>query len=69
MILNIYHFFQVTRALRTIGVNSMIVGIDCDLDYINEDFMQAGMNRAYEKPLTHEIAISVRQALQNNNIM
>ncbi|XP_074359676.1 two-component response regulator 24-like [Apium graveolens] len=60
---------QATRALRAMGVKSMIVGIDCDLDYINEDFMQAGMDRVYEKPMTSEIAISVHQTLLNNNIV
>lgn len=47
----------------------MIVGIDCELDSINEDFMKAGMDCVYEKPMTHDIIISVRRALQNNNIM
>lgn len=69
MILMIYHFSQATRELRTMGVTSMIVGIDCELDSINEDFIQAGMDHVYEKPMSHEIVISVLHALQNNIIM
>ncbi|XP_074356067.1 two-component response regulator 24-like [Apium graveolens] len=60
---------QATRALRAMGVKSMIVGIVADLHYINENFMETGMDRVYEKPMTSEIVISVRQALLNNNVM
>ncbi|XP_074338984.1 two-component response regulator 24-like [Apium graveolens] len=60
---------QATRELRTMGVKSMIVGIDCELDSISEDLIQAGMDRVFEKPITHDIVISVRQAILNNNIM
>ncbi|KAK1378009.1 Response regulator [Heracleum sosnowskyi] len=60
---------QATRELRAMGVRSMIVGVDCELDHINEDYIQAGMNRVYEKPMTNDIVISVRQELQNNNFM
>ena len=44
----------------------MIVGIFCDLNFLREDPFQAGMDRVYEKPMTDEIVISVRQALLNN---
>ncbi|KAL1827217.1 hypothetical protein ACET3Z_005629 [Daucus carota] len=57
---------QATRELRAMGVKTMIVGIDCDPDFLGEDPFQAGMDRVYEKPMTHEIVISVRQALLNN---
>ncbi|WOG99382.1 hypothetical protein DCAR_0518730 [Daucus carota subsp. sativus] len=57
---------QATRELRGMGVKTMIVGIDCDLGYLGEHPIIAGMDRMYEKPMTQEIVISVRQALLNN---
>ncbi|KAK1356634.1 Signal transduction response regulator [Heracleum sosnowskyi] len=57
---------QATRALRLMGVNSMIVGMDCDLDHINEDFIRAGMDRVYKKryPMRYPKKVPLRVEIQ-----
>ncbi|KAL1827294.1 hypothetical protein DCAR_0206458 [Daucus carota subsp. sativus] len=65
LVMPVMNGFEATRELRAMGVTTMIVGIDCPID-LRDDPIQAGVDRVYEKPLTEEIIISVRQALQSN---
>ncbi|KAK1356601.1 hypothetical protein POM88_049857 [Heracleum sosnowskyi] len=52
-----------TRELRDLGVNAMIVGISDDRDHTMEEFIQAGMDQFYEKPIKAETVISILRAL------
>ncbi|KAK1356603.1 Response regulatory domain-containing protein [Heracleum sosnowskyi] len=57
---------EATRELRDLGVNAMIVGISDDRDHTMEEFIQAGMDQFYEKPIKAETVISILRALQGN---
>lgn len=57
---------QATKELRNLGVHSMIVGISDDQDHTMEDFIQAGMDQFYKKPLKAQTITSVLRVLQGN---
>ncbi|XP_075658819.1 two-component response regulator 24-like [Castanea sativa] len=59
---------EATKELRAMGVNSTIVGVtSCDLSSERNDFIAAGQNQCYEKPLTIEKIESLLSELNKNN--
>ncbi|XP_074356060.1 two-component response regulator 24-like [Apium graveolens] len=57
---------EATKELRDLGVNAMIVGISDDQDHTMEDFIEAGMDQFYKKPLKAQTITSVLRVLQGN---
>ncbi|KAJ1413823.1 Signal transduction response regulator, receiver domain [Sesbania bispinosa] len=57
---------EATKQLRAMGVKSMIVGITTRADgKEGEEFLAAGLNKCFGKPLTSAIIEAVLQDLQN----
>ncbi|XVF42385.1 hypothetical protein PTKIN_Ptkin01aG0357900 [Pterospermum kingtungense] len=59
---------EATKQLRAMGVKSMIAGVTSrDLPYEVQDFMEAGLDYCFEKPLTTDIIRFLLQELNKNN--
>ncbi|KAG5577001.1 hypothetical protein H5410_057135 [Solanum commersonii] len=58
---------KATKKLRSMGITTMIVGITTpDVnDKYHKEFMEAGLDECYEKPLTKEILQSLVEKISN----
>lgn len=53
-------FMQATKKLRSMGIESMIVGASsCNRDAEKQEFIEAGLNDYQVKPLTLEVLKSI----------
>ncbi|KAK8638065.1 hypothetical protein V6N13_136507 [Hibiscus sabdariffa] len=60
---------EATKVLRAMGVNSMIVGLTAPISRREKrDFMAAGLNYCFEKPLSINMASFLLKELNKNNI-
>ncbi|KAK1364652.1 Response regulatory domain-containing protein [Heracleum sosnowskyi] len=57
---------QATRELREMGVTSMIIGVEAQFPSLDaQEFIDAGMDRFYEKPLESLSVALLHQELMN----
>ncbi|KAG5578366.1 hypothetical protein H5410_058500 [Solanum commersonii] len=58
---------KATKKLRSMGITTMIVGITTpdDNEEYHKEFMDAGLDECYEKPLTKEILQSLVEKISN----
>ncbi|XP_016514147.1 two-component response regulator ARR22-like [Nicotiana tabacum] len=58
---------RATKKLREMGITTMIVGMTNvnDKEEVRKEFMEAGLDDCYEKPLTPEIFRSLLEKLSN----
>ncbi|KAK4358499.1 hypothetical protein RND71_020728 [Anisodus tanguticus] len=59
---------QATKKLPSMGITTMIVGMTTlyDKEEFRKEFMEAGLDECYKKPLTMEIIQSLIEKISNN---